>query len=82
MLTVPEAARRVGRNPETVRRWIRSGRLRSQRVGTQHLVDGSELDRLVEAAESIDVPAPWRSFPDGADQPDWTALVRESRDSH
>jgi hypothetical protein len=45
-------------------------------------VDGSELDRLVEAAESIDVPAPWRSFPDGADQPDWTALVRESRDSH
>ena len=82
MLTVPEAARRVGRNPETVRRWIRSGRLRSERVGTQHLVHEAELDRLIGAVESIDVPEAWRAFPDGAEQPDWTALVRESRDSH
>lgn len=43
MLTVPDAAKRVRRNPETVRRWIRSGRLRSQKVGTQHLVDEREL---------------------------------------
>jgi predicted nucleic acid-binding protein len=26
-LTVPEAARRTGRNPETIRRWIREGKL-------------------------------------------------------
>lgn len=38
MLTVPEAARRIGRNPQTVRRWIRSGRLPADRLGTQHLV--------------------------------------------
>jgi excisionase family DNA binding protein len=39
MITVPEAARRAGRNPETIRRWIRSGRLRAQRIGTQHIID-------------------------------------------
>nr|MBA3852364.1 helix-turn-helix domain-containing protein [Chloroflexota bacterium] len=43
MLTVPEAARRVGRNPETVRRWIREGKLRSTRIGTQHLIDEADL---------------------------------------
>jgi excisionase family DNA binding protein len=50
-VTVPEAARRVGRNPETVRRWIWSGRLPSEKVGNQHLVDVEALDRLAAAAE-------------------------------
>ena len=39
MLTVPEAARRTKRDPETVRRWIRSGRLKATKIGTQHLID-------------------------------------------
>jgi excisionase family DNA binding protein len=39
MLTVPEVAAKLGRDPETVRRWIRSGRLRARKVGTQHVVD-------------------------------------------
>ena len=39
MLTVSEAARRTRRDPETVRRWIRSGRLKATRIGTQHLID-------------------------------------------
>ncbi len=43
MLTVPEAARRVGRNPETIRRWIREGKLASTRVGTQYLIDEADL---------------------------------------
>ncbi len=43
MLTVPEAARVARRNPETVRRWIREGKLRSTKVGTQHLIDETEL---------------------------------------
>ena len=46
MLTVPEAARRVGRDPETVRRWIRAGKLSSVKVGTQHLIDEGDLDDL------------------------------------
>jgi excisionase family DNA binding protein len=46
MLTVPEAAKRVGRDPETVRRWIRAGKLPSSRVGTQHLIDEADLARV------------------------------------
>ena len=42
-LTVPEAARRVGRNPETIRRWIRAGKLPSHKVGTQHVIDEDDL---------------------------------------
>lgn len=59
MITVPEAARRVGRNPETVRRWIRSGRLRSQKVGTQHLVEESELEALCLYDEQAETPESW-----------------------
>jgi excisionase family DNA binding protein len=43
-LTVPEAARRTGRNPETIRRWIREGRLRAHKVGTQHVIDEADLN--------------------------------------
>jgi excisionase family DNA binding protein len=43
MLTVPEAARRIQRNPETIRRWIREGKLEAQRVGTQYLIDEADL---------------------------------------
>jgi excisionase family DNA binding protein len=45
-LTVPAAARRIGRSPETIRRWIWSGRLPSEKVGNQHLVDVEALDAL------------------------------------
>lgn len=57
MITVPEAAARVGRNPETVRRWIRSGKLRSERVGIQHLVDECELDAVAGVAPPVAMPA-------------------------
>lgn len=81
MITVPEAARRTGRNPETIRRWIRAGRLRSEKVGTQHLVDEHALDALV-ADELIDLPSAWRNADDGAPQPAWERLVRDARDAH
>ncbi len=82
MITVPEAARRVDRNPETIRRWIRSGRLRSQKVGTQHLVDERELDLLVAETdggddEVLDGPT-WTGEP----QVNWARIVRRSRSGH
>lgn len=82
MLTVPEAARRVRRNPETVRRWIRAGKLRSQKVGTQHVIEERDLDALVDEPEPIEIPEAWRTFDDGTPQPDWERLIREDRDSH
>jgi len=82
MLTVPEAARRVGRNPETIRRWIRSGRLQSQKVGTQHLVDEQDLGALLAEDEQLPIPEAWRTFPDGAPQPNWVRLLREDRSEH
>lgn len=82
MLTVPEAARRVRRNPETVRRWIRAGRLRSQRVGTQHLIDEAELDFVADEPPEIAPPGGWGTLPDGTPAPNWARLIRADRDSH
>jgi len=48
MLTVPEAARRAGRNPETVRRWIREGKLPSRKVGTQHMIGQDDLAAFLD----------------------------------
>lgn len=36
----------MNRHPETVRRWIREGKLRSVKVGTQHLIDDADLAAL------------------------------------
>jgi len=75
MLTVPEAARCVGRNPETVRRWIREGKLPSRKVGTQHLIDEENLLdlRLAEV-----VPAVERTVT-GEAMPNFVAALRRSR---
>ncbi|MDQ4124401.1 MAG: helix-turn-helix domain-containing protein [Actinomycetota bacterium] len=81
MLTVPEAARRVGKDPETVRRWIRAGRLRSQKVGTQHLIEEADLDALVSKSDRLARPAEWETTRDGRPMPDAVALIREIRDS-
>jgi excisionase family DNA binding protein len=46
MLTVPEAARLTHRNPETIRRWIREGKLPFTRVGTQYLLQEADLSSV------------------------------------
>lgn len=79
MLTVSEAARRAHCKPETVRRWIRSGRLRSRRVGAQHLID--ELD--LRALTSVPVraqPTAWRKTITGEPMPDVVRAIRRSRE--
>jgi excisionase family DNA binding protein len=81
MLTVPEAARRIGRNPETVRRWIREGRLRASRVGTQHIIDERDLDAAVEDQE-LAVPEAWQTTTSGTPMPNVVAALRRSRASH
>jgi excisionase family DNA binding protein len=79
MLTVPEAARRTKRDPETVRRWIRSGRLRATKVGTQHMIDEADLAGVAEEKSVLPLPIGWRRTADHLAMPDVVAAIRASR---
>lgn len=79
MVTVPQAAEQLGRNPETVRRWIRSGRLRASKVGTQHMISEQDLNALIESGDRQPLPNRWRTSPSGAAAPDWVELLHEAR---
>ena len=76
---MPEAARRTKRDPETVRRWIRSGRLRATRIGTQHMIDEVDLAQLTEANAVLVLPAGWRRTATHEPMPDVIAAIRSSR---
>ncbi len=81
MLTVPEIATRVGRDPETIRRWIRTGKLRARKVGTQHVVDERDLDALLESA-MLPLPRAWKTTSTGEPMPNIIDALRRSRASH
>ena len=78
MLTVPEAARRLGKNPETVRRWIREGKLAAERVGTQHVIAEADLESM-GADEQLPLPVAWRRLPDGRPMPNVVRAIRLAR---
>jgi excisionase family DNA binding protein len=78
MITVPEAARRAGKDPETIRRWIRRGRLPARKIGTQHVIEEDDLDLLLED-EQLPVPAEWRVMPDGRPMPNVVRALRLAR---
>lgn len=82
MLTVPEAARKLHRNPETIRRWIRSGRLRAQKVGTQHVIEEADLDALLEEPEMLPLPSTWKTTYSGRPMPNVVATIARSRRGH
>ncbi len=81
MLTVPEAARSTGRNPETIRRWIREGRLPARKVGTQHLIDEKDL-ALLDEGEQLPAPESWSRTFTGEPMPNWVAILRRQRGGH
>lgn len=78
MITVPEAAKRAGKDPETIRRWIRTGRLRASKVGTQHIIEEEDLDALLEDSQ-LPVPDRWRFMPDGRPVPNVVRATRLAR---
>jgi len=78
VLTVPEAAARSGRGAETIRRWIRAGRLQANRADGRLLVHAEDLDALL-ARPSHDLPAGWGRTTWGTRQPDWVAELRRAR---
>ncbi|HEY7732189.1 MAG TPA: helix-turn-helix domain-containing protein [Gaiellaceae bacterium] len=79
MLTVPDAAKRAGRDPETIRRWIRSGRLRAQKVGTQHVIDDADLEALLAEGDLAGLPDGWRVTRSGRPMPNVAAALARSR---
>jgi excisionase family DNA binding protein len=82
MLTVPEAAKRVGRNPETVRRWIREGKLVAHKVGTQHVIEEAALAAFEPASDRAPLPDEWLRTITGEPMPDVVAAVHRSREGH
>ncbi len=81
MLSVSDVAKRVRRDPETVRRWIRGGRLRAQKIGTQHFVEESDLDTVAES-DTTALPEQLQRMYDGSPMPDWERMIRNDRNSH
>jgi excisionase family DNA binding protein len=43
---VDEIAQKLGRHPELVRRWLREGRLRGERIGWSWTITPAELERF------------------------------------
>jgi excisionase family DNA binding protein len=80
MLTVTEAANRIGRSPATVRRWIRSGRLASTVEGRRTVIDPVELDSVRdEVYPVLELPPEWQHLEDGTPLPNPVAAVALSR---
>ena len=81
MLTVPEAARIAERDPETIRRWIRSGKLRARKIGTQHVIEPEDLDEVL-AADELPIPNAWGQPITGRPLPSIVGIVRSQRAEH
>lgn len=83
MMTVPEAARRAGRNPETIRRWIREGKLRARKVGTQHVLEEADLDEVLDSyGDTMPLPPEWQQTFWGGKMPDFVSILRRQRSEH
>ncbi len=48
---VREVAKRVGKDEETVRRWLRSGKLRGRKIGRDYFVTEAEVERVLRKGE-------------------------------
>jgi excisionase family DNA binding protein len=57
MLTVRDAAEEVGRTPETIRRWVWSGRLPASKRGNRLTVARDDLERVASRASRSDLMA-------------------------
>jgi len=53
LLDVNQAARRARRSPETIRRWVWSGRLAARRDGRRWLIAEGDLDQLAAPAGGL-----------------------------
>jgi excisionase family DNA binding protein len=77
VITVSEAARLAGVGDETVRRWVRAGRLSSRRDGPRLLLFREEVERIVSPT-SLPLPPAWRQSW-LTTSPDWVAALARTR---
>ena len=82
MITVAEAARRAARSPQSIRRWIRNGRLRSTKDGTRHMIETADLEVALADDEMLPLPTDWQFMPDGRPTPNVVRAIRLSRAGH
>jgi excisionase family DNA binding protein len=82
MLTVPDAAKRAGRDPETIRRWIRLGKLRARKIGTQHVIEEADLEAALDRPDTLALPESWRFTASGRPMPNVVAAIQRSRQGH
>jgi excisionase family DNA binding protein len=82
MITVPEAARRAGKDAETIRRWIRTGKLRASKVGTQHVIEEHDLEQMLDDDSMLPLPAGWGKTATGEPMPNVVRAIRLSRLGH
>lgn len=60
LIDVRSAAALVGRHPETVRRWVWSGRLAARRQGNRLLMARDDVEALAESqSRALDTLAAW-----------------------
>jgi excisionase family DNA binding protein len=59
LLEVGRAAALIGRHPETVRRWVWSGRLTARRSGNRLLVARADLEALSRHQRLVPTLAEW-----------------------
>jgi len=81
MLTVRDAAARVGERTETILEWIRSGRLQARVVGGRYVIREEDLKQAL-SDEHPAFPVEWQRTSTGDPMPDWVRLIREERESH
>jgi excisionase family DNA binding protein len=80
MLTVAEAANRLGQDRETIRRWIHSGRLPARKVAGRYMIELRALRTMEdELFPMTKLPDEWKLADDGSPAPNWIAALYRSR---
>ena len=82
MVTLSDAADRLGVNMATARRWVSAGRLPAVKQGWQWLVRQDDMERMIarEATGQADPPSPARG--DGASMAEEQLPTAENMGSH
>lgn len=83
MLTIAETAARIGRSPDTVRRWVREGRLPARRIDGRRVIEDRDVRAIEDEIHPMaHLPEEWRVGDDGSPAPNWVAALHRSRSGH